>query len=376
MTSKIISTALLNEMADHCRDDESDEKEDLPSKKIALDHGSTSGIGSVVAQHYNEIEEKGRSERYKSRIFYMRNFNNWVKSYLLSYFIKRLRKILPNGQRIVGMDLGCGKGGDLLKWQKGNVNHVVCVDIASTSVTQCKERYQVMKNSGRAPTFSSEFIVADCTKELVKDQMRNPDMKYDLVSTQFVLHYSFESLHQAETFIKNASENLRKGGYLIGTIPDANEIMSHLERSEGNTFGNDVFRIEFPEDRPEDPPLFGDRYNFFLEGVVNCPEFLVHFATLERICLKYGLSPVLKQRFDGILKDGLLDEESKYLVKKISALEPYSLDKKGSTVASDPEEYAHAEEHLKQTGVRLIHTLSKSEWDAITLYTAFAFKKL
>lgn len=33
----------------------------------------------IVAQHYNQLEEKGLAERFNSKIFYLRNFNNWVK---------------------------------------------------------------------------------------------------------------------------------------------------------------------------------------------------------------------------------------------------------------------------------------------------------
>ena len=38
-------------------------------------------------------------------------------------------------------------------------------------------------------------------------------------------HYSFESLPQAEQMMRNAAENLKPGGYFIGTTPDANDIM-------------------------------------------------------------------------------------------------------------------------------------------------------
>lgn len=34
---------------------------------------------SVVAQHYNKLQEKGLAERFNSKIFYLRNFNNWIK---------------------------------------------------------------------------------------------------------------------------------------------------------------------------------------------------------------------------------------------------------------------------------------------------------
>lgn len=45
---------------------------------------SESSISTVVASHYNNIEEKGLIFRNKSRIVYMRNFNNWIKSMLIS----------------------------------------------------------------------------------------------------------------------------------------------------------------------------------------------------------------------------------------------------------------------------------------------------
>lgn len=44
----------------------------------------------LVAEHYNALQEKGLSQRNQSRIVYMRNFNNWVKSMLISnYFFNR-----------------------------------------------------------------------------------------------------------------------------------------------------------------------------------------------------------------------------------------------------------------------------------------------
>lgn len=55
-----------------------------------------------------------------------------------------------------------------------------------------------------------------------------------------------------------------------------------LRKSGNSSFGNDVFRIQFAGDIHQPFPLFGAKYEFFLEEVVNCPEFLVHFGTLIR----------------------------------------------------------------------------------------------
>ena len=54
----------------------------------------------------------------------------------------------------------------------------------------------------------------------------------------------------------------------------------HVKESEDLSFGNEVYKITF--EQKEDFPLFGCKYDFHLEGVVDCPEFLVHFPTLEK----------------------------------------------------------------------------------------------
>lgn len=40
-------------------------------------------VGSVVANHYNQLSERGVAERKESRIFHMRNLNNWIKSRII-----------------------------------------------------------------------------------------------------------------------------------------------------------------------------------------------------------------------------------------------------------------------------------------------------
>lgn len=140
------------------------------------------GVATVVAQHYNQLSEKGVDDRKESRIFHMRNLNNWIKSriignpFLFATFSKfchikfhfsgnaldRIREEKGHNYRINVLDLGCGKGGDLLKWERGRVAHVVCADIAETSIEQCKDRYAKLESRSRR-VFDAEFIAADCS---------------------------------------------------------------------------------------------------------------------------------------------------------------------------------------------------------------------
>ena len=45
-------------------------------------------------------------------------------------------------------------------------------------------------------------------------------------SCQFAIHYAFESFEQSHLMLRNLCEDLRPGGYLIGTTVDANVLVS------------------------------------------------------------------------------------------------------------------------------------------------------
>lgn len=55
-----------------------------------------------------------------------------------------------------------------------------------------------------------------------------------------------------------------------------------LRNSDTMSFGNDVYRVTFNTDDKDNLSLFGAKYDFHLEGVVDCPEFLVFFPLLEK----------------------------------------------------------------------------------------------
>ncbi|KAK8787612.1 hypothetical protein V5799_022611 [Amblyomma americanum] len=193
---------------------------------------ATSGVGlaPVVQNHYNSLGNGGLEERDRSRILHMRNFNNWTKSMLIREYIAKRKEDKPEDSPFHVLDLGAGKGGDLLKWKKGDISYLICADIAGTSLKHAEERYRELKErhhrqreAGRI--FQAEFIEADCTRVRLKDRYKHENITLDLVSCQFTFHYSFESLPQAQCMLRNAAECLAPGGYFIGTTPDANDLV-------------------------------------------------------------------------------------------------------------------------------------------------------
>ncbi|XP_065524003.1 mRNA cap guanine-N7 methyltransferase isoform X1 [Lathamus discolor] len=331
------------------------------------------GHGQAVAAHYNELQEVGLEKRSQSRIFYLRNFNNWTKSVLIGEFIDRVRR---KKNDIAVLDLGCGKGGDLLKWKKGRIKKLVCTDIADISVQQCKQRYEDMKARCRynEHIFDAEFIQADSTKDLLSSKYSDPDMRFDICSCQFVYHYSFETYEQADMMLKNACGNLSPGGYFIGTTPNSFELVKRLESSETNSFGNDVYSVKF--EKKGEYPLFGCKYDFHLEEVVDVPEFLVYFPLLEEMAKKHGMKLVYKMTFREFYEEKIKNEEHKMLLRRMQALEPYSTFGDSRLVSDKPDDYEHAKEFIKDGKAKLpLGTLSKSEWEATSIYLVFAFEK-
>lgn len=310
------------------------------------------GDVAIVANHYNARPDVGREKRKESSIFHLKAFNNWTKSVLIGKYAGRDARVL---------DIGCGKGGDLLKWHKARCREYVGVDIAEVSVSQAEGRYRSMRD----PKFKASFHALDCYTQdletvLEKDGMASPE--FDLVTMQFCLHYSFETEAKAQMMIKNVSKYLRRGGRFIGTIPNAEQILKQVKNLSTKrkkeapdappsslSFGNNIYKVEFDAENAEnaatEAPPYGLKYTYFLEDAVeSVPEWVVQRRTLESIAADVGLHKIYREPFHEI-----------YYAEK------------------DHEHYGPLLERMKVISGR--DRISKDEWDAAGVYVAFAFEK-
>ena len=211
------------------------------------------GLDDVVRQHYNAVPQRGVDWRKTdSRIKGLRSFNNWVKSTIIHKFSPN-----ENGSSSLRvLDVGCGKGGDLGKWQKApqRVDLYVGVDPAEISIEQARERYAQMSRKGAGGrggfrggrpqrTFDAEFFVQDAFGQSLGDLSFIREVGFDdaggsrwggggfdVVSMMFCMHYAFESERKARGMLQNVASTLKKGGRFIGTIPNSDIIRSKVER--------------------------------------------------------------------------------------------------------------------------------------------------
>jgi len=320
--------------------------------------------------------------------------------------------------------MGCGKGGDLGKWQQAPqpVDLYVGLDPADVSIGQARERYAQMAGRGgggrggrggrggyhgRPPPrlFHGEFAVQDCfgdtiekvpiVREVGFDASGGPSRfgggKFDVVSMMFCMHYAFESEQKARMMLKNVAGALKKGGRLIGCIPNSDILSENVRKfnerqtakkkkpaaipqvegaeekpeesaepgevEEGETeataeWGNDIYRIRFAGKTPEDGvfrPPFGWKYNFFLhEAVEEVPEYVVPWEAFRAIAEDYNLEMQYHKTFEDIWKSEKDDEVLGPLSERMGVRE-------------------------RGRGPLLV---SEEEMEAASLYAAFCFYKV
>jgi len=319
-----------------------------------------------------------KGARTESPIFGLRKFNNWIKSVTIGKFASVESSFMapllstypqrqpqphhhsnPNPKSIAGgtkiLELGCGKGGDLAKWQNAGVRELYGFDIARVSIEQAQARYQ----QSCSQRFYAKFIALDCfslpiDSVLSPEELREP---FHAVSLQFCMHYAFESEAKARTMLENVSKYLVTGGVMIGTIPDPDLLLhewercSHDSNEDQPSFGNSIYQIRFPyplTSREQLDQVYGNRYSFYLQDAVeDVPEYFVLWEPFVRLAEQYGLKLVYKKGFHELFQQEKTNPTYKSLLFRMKV--------------------THSD------GTLLI---PNDQWDASGIYLAFAFIKV
>lgn len=292
-----------------------------------IDNKLDKDINTLIKHHYNEraYQSKVQGSRKLSPIYKLRNFNSIIKYILLGKFIKfESNKIFSKV-----LDLCCGKGGDLNKYQYIGIGDYIGIDISNKSIKEACSRYNKSKynfktfnnnknhNSSRFYNFNAYFATGDCFTDIIPDilEPKFPGIIQNLfpvecVTIQFALHYAFESEKKVRTVLKNISKSLKPGGIFIGTVPSYDCIKDMIiKKKYTNTedgkikFGNNLYSVVFDKNPIENGNLspFGCRYFFSLKDAIDdIPEYVVSFDILKSLCDEFGLTLKYKKDFISI----------------------------------------------------------------------------
>jgi mRNA (guanine-N7-)-methyltransferase len=293
------------------------------------------------AQRRTTVKQRQRSE-----IIHLRHFNNWVKSVLIDRFC-------PQPHPHV-FDCACGKGGDIPKWKLKSVNSYVFADRSSKSLTAAYEKFLTLDTPCRSRFLFGDIFGTDISPFI-------SDLSFHLVSCQFALHYAFRTEENARQAVRNLCSRLLPGGHVILTIPNAARIVKQFRQvpdqhtisisiSESSAMPICTIQRHFDLDRI---PPFGAEYLFWLKGSVEAvtdggvAEYLVHPGVLVALFKACDCTLIETREF-----------HEAYVYALRNAPPGKSL-------------YMALLQRLDVENARM----SQGEWDVISYYSYFVFKK-
>ena len=264
----------------------------------------------------------------------IRDLHNYIKSKLIS----RICSSSDFKDDLMIADLSCGRGGDIKKYMssKNKIEFIMGLDI-SGNINEAAQRYHYLPK----PKPKSLFLQFDTSKSVEKGEgcLGNKDecstlldivlgktktvhKKYkdiqneysgiakkgfDVVSSQFSLHYYFKDEETLRGFCENVSYLCADDGYFVGTCYDGMKVVKTFSQEDTDTlemkddFGSLIYQIkkkytitDFSYDKNDTENMFGQEIDVFMASIgQSITEYLVNFEFFIDIMKEYGFELAL-----------------------------------------------------------------------------------
>ena len=329
----------------------------------------------------------------KRKRFPYQNFHNLYVKYQLLYFSSpSYIKEIGNGYHGKILDLCCGRGVDYPKIKNARYEEIVGMDIDFENIKIAQDIFKAKYT----PPPKAYYVRGDSSKLIWPEQLCSyteadklktkkfipTKYMFDTISLQFCFHYFFKDEISFRTILQNLNDNLKIGGFVIGTTFDGERIYDALKENDsisGKEFSGDLMwkiekkyknkKISFTEKLPN----FGKQIDVLVKtiGVVH-PEYLVNFKYLVKLMEEYGFSMVFIKPFEELYKEiidgkNVMNQSQKDLEKcQEFAKEMSDAEKRFSFFFSAfmfKKEHNSSDTHIK----RLIELMEKEDKVKITL---------
>ncbi len=184
----------------------------------------------------------------------MRQFHNWIKSNIMYTYCN---KIYQNNKQLSILDIGIGRGGDILRYYYAEAAFVVGFDISRdglhSPVNGAYSRYNEQRKR-KANFPKMYFIHADGSiklnyddqykalggmnqenKQLIEKFFPNDTKlgtKFDVLSCQNSIHFFLKDEVSWSNFKSNINQTLRSGGYFMITHMNAKKVVEALSNKD------------------------------------------------------------------------------------------------------------------------------------------------
>jgi hypothetical protein len=285
--------------------------------------------------YYTREVSRDKSATLNMQIFHNKIIKNIE---LIGKACNIIRKDLSQDTPISLLDLATGRGGDLYKWRDNKINKVVGIDLVDSNIYDTKDgaciRYTEFKKNMEA--FKVDFVpdvsflqgditknildgsamLSEHSKELYDLLWNDPSnsqysfTKFNIISMQFAIHYTFKNDTMLNNLLTNIRENLKPGGLFIGCCFDGNIVYNKLKDKpfdgyiDGFSQEHLIWRIRKKYDNLKVPDnldtvnSIGMPIDVYLHSIgKTVTEYLVNYEFLKRKLAEIYLVPVESHLF-------------------------------------------------------------------------------
>ena len=275
-------------------------------------------------------------------------YHNYIKTSLINGICSTFNK------GIQYMDLSCGRGGDVERYIKSenNIKFILGLDIED--INEASRRYFYKQATNKAV-----FLQYDTSKNIKSKEQ--PDINkhskvmidilygtaksvpvqykqiyndykkitkgkggtgtFQVISSQFTLHYYLRSEETFNGFLTNVEENIDKGGYFIATFYNGNKLFDLLKDKDGieytNKSGDKVYEIKkkydlenFNYDSEDTSNMFGNTISVYMDSIgQEIDEYLVNMNFLIDSFKQRGMELVTPNSKSNIFNKSNFDTE-------------------------------------------------------------------
>lgn len=301
----------------------------------------TTGKVPVKSNKYFDNNLKRSEKRGKA----MNDFHSFIKKKLL---VEQL------GGKKALLDIGVGKAGDLNHWIEAGCQMVVGLDSVKDNLDNSKDgacnriltRYNQTSDNGggkggkeriqavKTLLDNTMMVWADCSKNILDSEAGQDDLSkyyldvlygrkpetsitnaklkgfhnvgnnFDLVVSNFAVHYFFENEVSLRNLMRNVSSSLRSGGKFVLTTLNGEKVFERLRHDRIFMSPSVAWKITRKYTHETFPPTIkslGYKIEVFVESIgQSIDEFLVNPTFFEEIMSDYGMKLVGKEDFENL----------------------------------------------------------------------------
>ena len=293
--------------------------------------------------------------------------HNYIKNSLICGVCSSFNK------HIKYLDLSCGRGGDVEKYTNKDCNIKFVLGLDISNVNEACRRYFNLKDKHNT---TGIFLQSD-TSLNIKSNECNMDIdhskvmidilyglttkipkfyneinkkynglaknKFDVISSQFSLHYYLKDEETFNGFLTNINENIENKGYFIATFYNGNKLFDILSEQDSLEYitenGDTIYKIkkeydeeDFEYNEEDTENMFGNSINVYMDSIgQEIKEYLVNMKFLIDSFKTIGLklvTPKPDEKYENIFKNKCIENGFGSFENVINELPNIAKDKK------------------------------------------------